>query len=361
MSSQSEQQSESLWTSFYHAVRGITFDVIAVFLLLSIAIPAVLLSDSTVLHVTFGVLLLFVLPGYTLLIALFPRSRSSYPDLIASGRALTLRLRLVLSYGVSLVLVPGIGLAVFLFGPGFGTETLLASYGVLIATFTIVGELRRQRLPEAARFTPIRSGLLLSRGGEHSDFLSSPVNVLLVLVAVVAFSTLGYAVFVPNTGESYSNFQILTESESGELVASNYTTTLSTDSSESFAVAVDNHEDERTRYRIVAELQRIESSDDGAAVVEASEVTRLNATVGANDTWTARHSITPPFSGDGLRLTYYLYRTSPPEDPSAESAYRTVYLWVDVAPSSSRTNETRQTDSASVASGDSRMIQQASV
>jgi uncharacterized membrane protein len=45
--------------------------------------------------------------------------------------------------------------------------------------------------------------------------------------------------------------------------------------------------------------------------------------------------VTPRTTGERLRLQYLLYLDDPPENPTAENAYRSVHHWVNVTESSS--------------------------
>jgi hypothetical protein len=50
------------------------------------------------------------------------------------------------------------------------------------------------------------------------------------------------------------------------------------------------------------------------------------------ETWEQSHTTRPAMTGDNIRLTYLLYVGNPPAEttPQADSAYRSVHIWLEV-------------------------------
>ncbi|RDZ95950.1 hypothetical protein DEQ92_21610, partial [Haloferax sp. Atlit-6N] len=65
-------------------------------------------------------------------------------------------------------------------------------------------------------------------------------------------------------------------------------------------------------------------------VLQREQLTRFDPTLDANETWHQPHTVRPTLTGERLRLTYLLYRGSPPQQPSVDSAYRETHLWLNV-------------------------------
>jgi len=84
-------------------------------------------------------------------------------------------------------------------------------------------------------------------------------------------------------------------------------------------------------YTVVVVLQRIRGENESTTVVESQELDRFRAQVQANETWQNTYEVTPPISGDQLRLAFLLYRESPPASPRIENVYREIHLRVNVS------------------------------
>lgn len=110
-------------------------------------------------------------------------------------------------------------------------------------------------------------------------------------------------------------------------------------------VGISSHEHQTREYTLVVELQNVDRNRAGTAstndtsgagtvsmsVLESAELARFDPKVSHDETWTLKHDVTPTLSGENLRLTYFLYRGSPPDEPSVANAYREVHLWVNVS------------------------------
>jgi uncharacterized membrane protein len=92
-------------------------------------------------------------------------------------------------------------------------------------------------------------------------------------------------------------------------------------------------------YTVVVELQRVtivnetDSTTNATTVrvLDERELRRFEVSLAHNETWHNQHTVTPTMTGDRLRLQYLLYRGEPPADPSGETAYRELHLWVNVS------------------------------
>ena len=335
--------------SMTRSTRTVPFDLIAVALLVLAADAAVLLPGirETPLRVVLGMPLVLFVPGYLLLAILFPGVPKDRP---ANGDAGGLSAwtrdkysvrsyrekgidgveRAALSLALSLALIPVFGLILtFTWRLDLlPIVTILSGFAVVAAVFAAV---RRVRVPKQDRFTlsawtsDVRSSFF---AGSRNDVA---VNVALALAIVLAMSGAAYAVAVPGQGQSFTDFSVLTENDGGDLVASGYPENFTRGEGQQLYAMIQNSEGETTPYTVVVELQRVETSGDGATVVEQRRLTTMSATLDDGQTWTARHTVTPNMVGDQLRLTYLVYKGNPPEDPTVENAYRKSYIWINVS------------------------------
>lgn len=167
----------------------------------------------------------------------------------------------------------------------------------------------------------------------------SPSVVALALVSfalLFALASLGLAATTTG-GQSSAAFYLLNENETGSAVLATSPRSFTEGERKQLVVGIDNPGDAQ-RYSVVVLLQRVQFLEDTPTVVTERELGRYTPRVGAGETWRHRHSVTPTLTGERLRLTYLLYRGDAPADPSTETAYRSTYLWVDVADAGEATN-----------------------
>ena len=311
--------------------------VIGVVILTNLAALLPVISDSPV-RVVAGLVFVLFIPGYAFIAALFPEAGSgptADDETVSDPRADGIDgiERVALSFGLSIALVPLVGLVLNFTPWGIRLLPILVSLSGLTLVLTAVAAVRRWALPADERFrVPYRAWLSAGRAELFSPAsrTDAALNVLLVLSILLAAASVGYAVTVPKDGERFSEFYLLTEGEDGDLVADGYPTQFQQGEGRSLIVGIGNQEHERTEYTVIAELQRVERVDNETRIRERSELRRFQPTLGHNETWQRQHEVTPRMAGDGLRLQYLLYRGSPPETVDQSTAYREVHLWVNV-------------------------------
>ena len=242
--------------------------------------------------------------------------------------------RVALSFGLSIAITPLIGLLLNFTPFGIRLVPIVLSIGGFTLLASAVAALRRQELPVEERFeVPYRAWAGAARAElfEPETRLDAVLNVVLVVSLLLAVSSVGYAVLVPKSGESFSEFYLLTENESGALVADDYPENFTVGGSQPLVVGIGNHEHEQVDYSVVAQLQRVSVQNNSTTVRERRELDRFSRSIPANGSANWTHDVTPTMTGDRLRLTYLLYRGSPPESPTTENAYRETHLWVNVS------------------------------
>jgi uncharacterized membrane protein len=164
------------------------------------------------------------------------------------------------------------------------------------------------------------------------------LNVLLVLSILLAVSSVAYAVTVPNQGESFTEFYLLTEQDNGTLVADDYPTEFTAGEPQSVIVGIGNHEHQRENYTVVATIQEVQVANNSTTVLAENELRRLQTSLGNNETWNQQVEVAPSMTGERLRLQFLLYRGDAPTAVSTETAYRETHLWVNVSAASEPTS-----------------------
>lgn len=292
----------------------------------------------------FGLPVLFFLPGYALVSALFPHrladtaggrlGTSPGGSLLSTVQRIGWRTRLVLAVGLSVALQPLVAVVLSVLGQQYTLASISTALGGVVALFAVVAVVRRNSLPSHERFrVPYRS-----LAGELADRLyrrpapgDAVLNVALAAVVLVSLGGVGYAMTVPNNAETFTSTTLLTRTSGGDLVASDYPETLDA-SGEEFVLRLENNEQARTSYTVVGQLQRVRPGGAETQVRQRQTVLRTSTTLDSGASWTRSHTVAPAIGGENLRLVYYVYRGEAPESPTVDSAYRHVHVWVDAPP-----------------------------
>lgn len=326
---------DSSRTSRRAAYRGATspvpVDLLAVVAATALADAAVLsLPAGSPLRVAAGLPLLFFLPGYGVLAVLFPAYHDGDPtdgprdwSDLPGRETLAPFERLALSVGVSVALVPLVGLGVAV-SPAEPTPAVLST---LATAVVVLGVGYRWWAADAANYPSPGAAFAAVAAGSARE---QAVNVAVLAVAAAAVVVLVGAVAAPPAAESYTDVSLLTENESGEYVTGGYPSRMTSGESAELVLGVDNQEGERTDYAVVVVLQRVDGDGDDATVVASERVGRFEFDVADGATAYVTHEVTPTMTGRNLRLTYLVYRGDAPADPAVGTAYRRVHVWVDV-------------------------------
>jgi len=305
---------------------------------LTVFLPVV---RETPLRVLFGLPLVLFVPGYALIAALFPEAgeaptESEAADSAAaslSARGIDGIERVALSFGLSIAVVPLLGLVLNFTPWGIRLVPIMVTVSGFTLAMTALGARRRLELPAEERFAvPYRDWVAAGRGEllEPDTRADAILNVVLLCSVLLAAGSVTYAVTVPAEGESFSEFYLLTENETGELVADDYPTEFQPGESRTLTVGIGNQEHERTNYTVIVELQRVEVVDNETRLQEADELRRFRTSLQQNETWHRQHTVTPQMTGERLRLQYLLYRGEPQAPLNRSAAYRELHLWVNV-------------------------------
>lgn len=321
--------SDSLWSTLGLSwVRQLPADLVAVLAFTLLTLGSVFLPglSETPLRVVLGYPFMLFVTGYALVAALFPEAS----DVQDGG--LTVVQRVGLSFATSIVVVASTGLVLNASPVGIRVVPVLGTVSVVVVGLVILAARRRFALPAHERFVVQWRGRLaglyteLSSPDDRTDAL---LNVTLVFTLLVAASSVGYAVAVPTEGQAYTELYLLTENE-GELVAADYPSEFTAGEPQSLVVGIGNREHEPVSYTLLVDIQRVRSEGESMQVLETERLARFQPQLAANETWHREHEIAPTMVGEQLRITYLLYRGSPPAEPTMDNAYRKLHIWVNV-------------------------------
>lgn len=313
-------------------VRRYPIDLAAVSIgaiLAYLIVTSVARESSLRLFVTFPLALFF--PGYALVSALFPASAqdaAETPTTTAESRprGIDVTERLGLGFVLSLALVPLVVILLPLAGVGLTATSIVSVLGFGTVLVAQVGVVRRLRTPDGERFS-VSPVVALGRLTSDESALATATTVVLVLAIGTAISALFVAVLVPASAGGFSELALYSENEDGELVAGELPSEIEPGESIPLTIAIENQEGADREYTVVVQEQSLE---DGA-VVERTELRRLEATVSDGSTGIGERSVTPTAEpGDTVRVSVLLYEGDPPATPTNENAAEDTHFWVTV-------------------------------
>lgn len=318
----------AVWTVL--AVEGISssqlqLDLPAILVFTAVVISWMIVGDPPV-FIRIGMIggLLLLVPGYALTILLFPRSSDSprnehrmWPSRTVDGLE-----RLALSIGLSVALLPIMGVLIAASPWGITQRTVLLGMGGAILLISVGGFFNRMRLDPPFRYQPTFGTLFAG------DRASVAVSVTLLFTALIAVGILGYAIAAPQAGEQTSDIYVLSPGDDDDsFVAAGYPETVEQHESVPVEVGVENHEHETVDYTVVVVLEEL---DEDGSVADSRELALEEVTLDHGDTRTIGLDLTPTMAGEDLRVSFLLYQGDPHIFLDQRTAYQHVHIWLDV-------------------------------
>ena len=284
--------------------------LVILFTLLCILFVLIPPLNETPIRIILGLPLVLFLPGYSLIAALFPRKS----DLDGIER-------IALSFGLSIAVVPLLGLALNYTPFGIRLSPILGVLSIFTISLALGAVLRRYKLPEddrfAVEFVAAFRTLKNSFTSTDNTKINRILSVILVIAIVLAISMTVYVIVTPKEGEKFTEFYILGPCGN----ASGYPTNLNVGEEGEVIIGVVNHEYAQATYQLEVRL-------DGEVIDENSfELMH-------NETWESPFTFRAIEAGEAQKLEFLLFEN--PFNKSVygkedkEEVYRSLHLWVDV-------------------------------
>ena len=246
---------------FKFEIRKTPYDlVLCVGLALALVALIVFFPDSLARQIL-GLVFVLFLPGYAATAALFPEN-----DQIDTIE------RIALSFGLSIAIIPLIGLALNFTEWGIRLDPILAAVSGFILLASAVGWYRRVRLPMDERFAIVIDFRMDFKGMPLVDKLLA-IGIVVMLAASVV--VLAWAITTPRTGEKFTQLAILGPGG----MAADYPNDLTVGQQGTVLLTVESFEHEPMSYTIVIALTSV--SDSNFDVTEDSI------------DWNQSHALTP--------------------------------------------------------------------
>ncbi|QYZ79572.1 DUF1616 domain-containing protein [Methanofollis formosanus] len=300
---------------------------VALWALATVAAIYVPLTHGTFVQAIFGLPMVIFIPGYALIAALFPEK----DDIDGIERV-------ALSFGLSIAVVPLIGLALNYTPWGIRLEPILVSLIAFTFAMLIAAHWRRALLPDDRRFVvPFNEMVTEAKAElfpEEQSRLDRALSVILVLAILAAVTTTIYVLVVPKEGEHFTEFYIL--GPGGK--AADYPTSFFAGSEQSLIIGVGNHEYREVPYTVEVLLtnQTFDEATNTSRINAMERLDRFTVTVPHNETVERPYNFTVTET-EMNRLQFLLFNETVPSDAvwgkdRINASYRDLHLWITVRP-----------------------------
>jgi uncharacterized membrane protein len=272
---------------------GVRVDLLVMTILSLALVPLVIFWGGSLLSLVVGLIFALFIPGYMLVAALFPKRN----DLDGARR-------LALSFGLSIAVIPLIGLILNYTLWGVSLYPVVVSILVFIVVAAGIAWYRRRRLPQEERFEPhFRPRLWWGQNRWDRALLG-----LLLVVIIGAIGVLVYVTQPPTIEDRFTEFYIL--GQGGKAV--DYPDVLVLGEKATVVIGIVNREQQVTEYNVKILI-------DGQGVGEVKAIT-----LAQEEKWEQPVSFAPIKVGEDQMVEFQLYREGD------SKAYRALDLWVNV-------------------------------
>ncbi len=263
-------------------------------LLVIVLVAIILFFPYDALRIIIGIPFLLFFPGYTLVAALFPKKGMGGVE------------RIALSLGLSIAVVPLIGLILNYTPWGIKLEPILYSTASFIFITSIIAWFRQKRLAEAEHFGIEFQLGMPGWGGATSNRV---LSIILVFAILGALGMVGYVIVKPKVGQRFTEFYIL----GIEGNAADYPRELVVGQEGKVVLGIVNNEYETVTYQVEVRIEGIKNKE-----VEG-------ITLGHEEKWENELSFMPEMAGENQKVEFLLYK-----DGKTEPYLEPLRLWLDV-------------------------------
>jgi uncharacterized membrane protein len=253
------------------------------------------ISEPRLLYVILALPFAFFLPGYSLLLALFPQE-----DRLGRGE------RVALSFGLSIVVISLIGIVLNYIWLGITSESSFYSIIAFILIVSAIAGFRIIRLREHERFSVELNLRLPGWGGKLQDRI---LSVILAVSLLAALGMMGFAIAQPEIGERYTEFYLL----GSRGLAADYPRDLALGDRLLVTVGIVNQEHRDVCYRIEMRSEAVPAEELGSVML------------GHEEKWEQEVSLLPVNVGENQELEFLLFKAE------EENPCNSLRLWINVS------------------------------
>ncbi len=209
-------------------------DILLCLLTSLLLLPLVFLNIDSTFRLILGLPFLLFIPGYVLVFALFPARKTD--------RGIDALERIVLSFGLSIAVVPLIGLLLNYTPWGIRLEPIMSSLLLFIISIGLFGIYRWRKTDPEERFTLPQKITLPKQ--EHP--VDRALTIILIIAIIVVIASLIYVITLPKNGETFTEFYLLGPTGTAE----GYPRNLTINEEAAVIIGVANHEQRLINYTI---------------------------------------------------------------------------------------------------------------
>ena len=309
-------------------------------IIISIAIiPITLFNINETIRIILGLPFILFIPGYILIFALFPTKKTD--------KGIDTIERIALSFGLSIAVVPLIGLGLNYTPFGIRLEPILISlltFNLVIGSIAIY---RWYKTPKSKRYT-ISVDLSFPKSENKLD---KALTIILAIAIIIAIAALIYIIITPRIGEQFTEFYILGPTGN----ATDYPQNLSLEENANLIIGISNHEYKTINYTIeiwlINQTNTINETTNETNTIynhmlfkKKIEIDLRHTPIDIEAPWTSQweHNYSFNINRKGnYKLAFLLY-TEPTENYSKnidynhlaeqklEDAYRELHLWINI-------------------------------
>ena len=267
--------------------QDVPADLILIVVWLTASIAAIYLPilNETPIRIALAIPVILFIPGYCLLASLFPKNGDL--DLMA---------RMVLSIGVSIAIVPLIGLGLNFTPWGIRLDPIVLSLILFTLVMTLIILYQRSRLPSEERFrvpvSEIAAAIKEEFWKKEATRNARILNGALAVAILITILTAVYVVTVPREGEQFTEFFILGENRT----VANYPDWIIPGQNYSMFVGVGNHENRDSIYTIETWMLQTEfdNSTNSSHILIMDPDNRVQFTLANNQTTIIPYNLSVP-------------------------------------------------------------------
>jgi len=316
---------ETVYSAFFATM--LPPDLILILLWLSAAIITIYLPllNATPVRYVFTIPVILFIPGYCLLAVLFPQEGDI--DLFE---------RIALSFGLSIAVVPLMGLGLNFTPWGIRLEPIVMALTLFTLVLILIAQYRRAVLLPEERFNIPFAGIasslwegLFPAESSRVDRILSGVLVLAILTAIL--STV-YVIAVPKQGERFTEFFLLGEN----MTAAGYPDQILPEINYPLFIGIGNQEHRNVTYALETWYLRTESDTvtNTSRIIAMDPGERSAVTLAHNETRIVPYTLSVSQPGYD-RVEFLLFNESVPGPDVTGSdrinaSYRDLHLWITV-------------------------------
>ena len=315
------------------------FDIILCMVWSIILLPIALMDVEGVIRIILGLPFILFIPGYVLIFALFPARKTD--------RGIDLIERIALSFGLSIAVVPLIGLLLNYTPFGIRLEPILLSIFIFIMGIGSVGAYRWFKTESEERFI-VQIDVSLPKSESKLDKV---LTIILIASIIIAISSLIYVIATPKIGEKFTEFYIL----GSDGIAEGYPRYVHLGDKAEGIIGIVNREYKTINYTLEIWLVNQETLYNETLeenittiynmwFVEKTETTLDHKLLDLEQPWEPQWEteFSVPIDKNGsFKLEFLLFTTPTPDyiinndykdiaEEKINSAYRELHLWIDI-------------------------------